>query len=99
RGRAVWKGRLTFGLVGIPVELVPAVDAKEHVGFHLLHRKDRAPIEYRKFCSKEGKEVPDEEIVRGHESERGKYTLVEKEEIEGARKASAEDVEAHVLEV
>lgn len=33
RGGAVWKGRITFGLVGIPVELVPAIDTREHVGF------------------------------------------------------------------
>jgi hypothetical protein len=36
---AVWEGRITFGLVGIPIVLVPAVDAREHIGFHLLHRK------------------------------------------------------------
>jgi DNA end-binding protein Ku len=98
-GTAVWKGRVTFGLVGIPVELIPAVDAKEHIGFHLLHRKDKAPIEYRKFCSKEGRPVPDDEIVRGYEVSRGKWALVEKEEVETARKASTDEVEAHVLEV
>jgi DNA end-binding protein Ku len=99
RGAAVWKGRISFGLVGIPVELVPAIDTKEHIGFHLLHRKDRAPIEYRKYCSKEGRPVPDDEIVRGFESSKGKWTLVEKGEVESARKESAADVEAHVLEV
>jgi DNA end-binding protein Ku len=99
RGAAVWKGRVTFGLVGIPVALVPAVDAKEHIGFHLLHRKDRAPIEYRKFCSKEGRPVPDDEVVRGHEVSKGKWALVEKEEVESARKAAGAEVEAHVLEV
>lgn len=99
RTTAVWKGRISFGLVGIPVELVPAVDAREHIGFHLLHRKDKAPIEYRKFCSKEGREVPDDEVVRGYEVSRGKWALVEKGEIESARRASGEDVEEHVLEV
>ncbi len=99
RGSTIWKGRVTFGLVGIPVELVPAVDAKEHIGFHLLHRKDKAPIQYRKFCSKEGRPVPDDEVVRGYEVSRGRWALVEKEEIETARKASEDEAEAHVLEV
>jgi DNA end-binding protein Ku len=99
RTASVWKGRITFGLVGIPVELVPAVDSKEHVGFHLLHRKDRAPIQYRKFCSKEGRPVPDAEVVRGYEVSKGKWALVEKEEVETARKAGGEEVEAHVLEI
>lgn len=99
RGSAVWKGTISFGLVGIPVELVPAVDTKEHVGFHLLHRKDRAPIQYRKFCSKEGRPVPDDEVVRGYEISKGKWSLVEKEEVETARKASVDEVEARVLEI
>ena len=99
RERPVWKGRLTFGLVGIPVALVPAVDAKEHIGFHLLHRKDRAPIQYRKFCSKEGRPVPDDEVVRGYEVSRGKWALVEKEDLDAAHRESGKDVEAHVLEV
>ena len=99
RGAAVWKGRISFGLVGIPVELVPAVDSKEHIGFHLLHRKDRAPIQYRKFCSKEGRPVPDDEVVRGYEVSKGKWALVEKEEVEAARKTSGEEMEAHVLEI
>jgi DNA end-binding protein Ku len=75
------------------------VDTKEHIGFHLLHRKDRAPIQYRKFCSKEGKPVSDDEIVRGYEVSKGKWALVEKEEVETARKASGEEVESHVLEI
>jgi DNA end-binding protein Ku len=81
------------------VELVPAVDVREHIGFHLLHRKDRAPIQYRKFCSKEGRAVPDDEVVRGYEVSRGKWALIEKEEVDAARKTSGEEVEAHVLEV
>ena len=99
RGAAVWKGRIAFGLVGIPIELVPAVDTNEHIGFHLLHRKDRAPIQYRKFCSKEGIPVPDDEVVRGYEASKGKWALVEKDEVEAARRDSGEEVEAHVLEV
>lgn len=99
RGGAIWKGRISFGLVGIPVELVPAIDAKERVGFHLLHRKDRAPIKYRKYCSKENVPVPDDEIVRGHETSRGRWVIVEKEEVEAARKESGEEVEARVLEI
>jgi len=99
RGSAVWKGTISFGLVGIPVELVPAVDTKEHVGFHLLHRKDRSPIQYRKFCSKEGRPVPDDEVVRGYEVSKGKWSIVEKEEVETARKASADEMEARVLEI
>jgi DNA end-binding protein Ku len=97
--RAVWKGRLSFGLVGIPIELIPAVDAREHVGFHLLHRKDLAPIRYRKFCSKEKIEVPDDDVVRGFEVAKGKWAVVEKDELAAARADAGAGTEAHMLEI
>ena len=96
---AVWKGRLSFGLVGIPVALVPAVDAREHVGFHLLHRKDLAPIRYRKFCSKEQIEVPDDDVVRGFEVTKGKWAVVQKDELAAARKDAGAGTGDHALEI
>jgi DNA end-binding protein Ku len=80
--RSILRGHLTFGLVSIPVGLHAAVEAKEEVHFRLLHRKDRAPIRYKKFCSKEDVEVKADEIVRGYEVKKGKFALVEKEELQ-----------------
>ncbi|MEO6029363.1 MAG: Ku protein, partial [Candidatus Binatia bacterium] len=81
-GRPIWNGHLVFGLVSVPVRIFAALDAAEHVGFRLLHRKDRAPISYKKFCSREDVEVPADEIVRGYETSKGKYKLVEGEELD-----------------
>jgi DNA end-binding protein Ku len=80
--RSIWTGHLTFGLVSVPVGLYPAVEAAEEVHFRLLHRKDRAPIRYKKFCSKEDVEVPASEIVRGFEVSKGKFSIVEGEELQ-----------------
>jgi DNA end-binding protein Ku len=80
--RPIWSGQLTFGLVSIPVGLHSAVEASEEVHFRLLHRKDKAPIRYKKFCSKEDVEVPASEIVRGYEVSKGKYSLVEGDELQ-----------------
>ena len=80
--RPIWSGQLTFGLVSIPVGLHSAVEASEEVHFRLLHRKDLAPIRYKKFCSKEDVEVPASEIVRGYEVSKGKYSVVEGEELQ-----------------
>jgi DNA end-binding protein Ku len=82
--KPIWNGHVTFGLISIPVSLHSAVEASERVSFRLLHRKDHAPIAYKKFCSKEQVEVANDEIVRGFEVEEGEYTAVEKEEIERA---------------
>jgi DNA end-binding protein Ku len=80
--RAIWNGHITFGLISIPVGLYPAIETAATVSFRLLHRKDRAPIRYRKFCSAENIEVGNDEIVKGYEVEKGKYALVEGEELE-----------------
>src|SRR5215475_629173 len=80
--RAIWSGHITFGLISIPVGLHAAVESSEHVSFRQLHRKDMAPIRYKKFCSAEDVEVTNDEIVKGYEVSKGEYAPVEKEEID-----------------
>src|SRR4051794_7701249 len=64
--RALWTGSLSFGLVNVPVQLVSAVrDLDLH--FRQLHAKDDTPVETRRVCAKEGKEVPYEEIGSQYE--------------------------------
>jgi DNA end-binding protein Ku len=48
----------------------------------MLHRKDNAPIRYKKFCSQEDIEVSGDEIVRGYEVEDGKFAVVEDDELQ-----------------
>ena len=80
--RAIWSGHITFGLISIPVGVYSAIEASERVSFRLLHRKDMAPIQYKKICSKEGVEVPNDEIVKGYQVSKNKFTVVEKEELD-----------------
>jgi DNA end-binding protein Ku len=80
--RAIWSGHITFGLISIPVGLYSAIEASEQVSFRLLHRKDLAPIKYKKYCSKEDIEVPNDEIVKGYPVSKGKYAVIEAEELD-----------------
>ncbi|MEO6325415.1 MAG: Ku protein [Thermoanaerobaculia bacterium] len=80
--RGLWSGHITFGLVSIPVGLYAALESSEKVAFRLLHRKDMAPINYKKFCSKENIEVSADEIVKGFEVEKSRFAAVEKEELD-----------------
>ena len=79
--RPVWKGALTFGLVNVPIELVPAIRASERVSFRQLHRKDLSPIKYERVCQAEGKAVPWGEIVKGYEYEKGKFVVITDEDL------------------
>jgi DNA end-binding protein Ku len=88
--RAIWSGHITFGLISIPVGLHAAVESSERVSFRLLHKKDMAPIKYKKFCSKEDIEVPNDEIVKGYEVSKKKFAVVEEEELEEVQKSVGE---------
>jgi len=88
--RAIWSGHITFGLISIPVGLYAAIEASERVSFRLLHRKDMAPIQYKKFCSEEDIEVPNDEIVKGYEVSKKKYAVVENEELDEVQESVGE---------
>jgi DNA end-binding protein Ku len=81
--RSLWNGTIAFGAVAVPVKLYSAVEPKT-VHFHEVHLKDGARIEHRTFCSKEDREVPRDEVVKGFEVRSGHYVVVDKEEIDAA---------------
>ena len=97
--RTIWKGHLSFGLISVPVGLYAALEASERVSFRLLHRKDHSPIEYRKYCSTEGVEVPNDEIVKGYEVEKNRFSIVEKEELEKMQEEAGGGSDDHTIEV
>lgn len=88
--RPLWSGHVTFGLVSIPVGIFAALEASKHVSFRQLHRTDRAPIRYKKFCSKENVEVRNDEIVRGYEVSKGRYAIIEGEELDDVQEEMGE---------
>jgi DNA end-binding protein Ku len=95
--RGIWNGSLSFGLVNVPVQLVSAVRDRG-VHFTQLHEKDGAPIDTRRFCTKEDKEVPYEQIVSGYEVKKGKWVVLTDEDFEAVepRKTRTIDIEAFV---
>src|SRR5688572_1305616 len=91
--RAIWKGHIAFGLVEIPVGLVPAVSQQEKVSFNLLDRRDHAPVGYERVNKKTGARVPWEEIVRGYEHSHGEYVLVSDAELERANPEKTQTID------
>jgi DNA end-binding protein Ku len=82
--RSIWSGSISFGLVNVPVRLYSAV--QEHkLRFHFVHEKDSSPIGYEKICKKEGKPVPDDEIVKAFEFEKGEYVFMDEEDFKAAK--------------
>jgi DNA end-binding protein Ku len=81
--RALWSGSISFGLVNVPVRLYSAI-AEHKLHFHFVHEKDNSPIGYEKVCKKEGKPVPDKEIVKAFEYRKGEYVFMDDKDFEAA---------------
>jgi DNA end-binding protein Ku len=81
--RSIWNGTIAFGLMTVPVKLHTATESKT-VSFREVHIDDGAHIEHRRFCSKEDKEVPYKEVVKGYEVSEGTFVVLEKDEIAAA---------------
>lgn len=79
---ASWKGFLKISLVNIPVQAYTASAGKEssELSLHQLHETCKSRIQYKKFCPIHG-EVSNDEIVSGFEYTKGKYAVLDKEEI------------------
>jgi DNA end-binding protein Ku len=90
--RALWRGTISFGLVSIPVGLQAAVESRDALAFHLLHRKDGSRIDYKRFCAKEDVEVPWDEIVKGYEYGKGRYVALTDADFSAARVAATHTV-------
>jgi len=83
--RPIWKGAISFGLVTIPVNLYSAVERSETLSFNLLHKKDNARIQNKRFCSEENSEVPWNDVVKGYQYAKDQYVVVTDEDFEKAR--------------
>jgi DNA end-binding protein Ku len=79
--RPIWKGVITFGMVSIPVSLLPATEDKD-VSFHLLHAQDHSRIKFKRWCPVDDREVPNDELVRAFEVSKGQYVEITDEDLE-----------------
>ena len=70
-----YKGSISFGLVYIPVTLHSAVKNND-IGFNMIDKKTMSRVRHKKTCEDcGGREVKQEDIVKGYEYEDGKYVI------------------------
>jgi DNA end-binding protein Ku len=86
--RATWKGYLKISLVNIPVRVFPATDAAATISFNQLHRECRTRIQQKRWCPTCQTEVPNTDLVKGYEFEKGQYVVIDDEDIAKVRPAS-----------
>lgn len=72
--RPVWSGAISFGLVTIPIKVLPATE-NHSISFHQYHLEDMGRVRTRKICDLDGKQLTNAEIGKGFEV--SKDTVVE----------------------
>ena len=89
---SVWKGAISLGLLSIPIRLYPAA-RPERINLHLIHRKCHTRLRQPLYCPTCHRIVDRSEAVKGYEYEKGKYVLVENEEIKKITPQSGKTME------
>ena len=79
---------MKISLVNIPVRVFPATDSAASISFNQLHAECQTRIQQKRWCPKCEREVPLSEIAKGYEFEKGRYVIVEEEDIAKVRPES-----------
>ena len=79
-GRPIWSGTISFGLVSVPVQLVSA-NRGSRVAMHMVTTEGKQ-LARRYFTETGKKPLESDDIVRGYEIEKGKFVVVEDDELE-----------------
>lgn len=90
--RAIWKGAVSFGLVRIPVALVPAT-TPSGVDFDWLDKRSTDPVGYKRINKVTGKEVTKKNIVMGVEFEKDRYVVLSEEDIRAAHPKATQTID------
>ena len=80
--RASWKGFLRISLVTCPIALYPATSSSERISFNRINKATGQRVRQLNVDGKSGQKVEADDIVKGFEVDKGRYVLIEDEEIE-----------------
>jgi DNA end-binding protein Ku len=86
--RPTWKGYLKISLVNIPVRVFPATDSAATISFNQLHAECQTRIQQKRWCPKCEREVPISEVAKGFEFEKGRYVVMDDEDMAKVRPES-----------
>jgi DNA end-binding protein Ku len=86
--RPTWKGFLKVSLVNIPIKVFPATESSATISFNQLHAECQTRIQQKRWCPKCSKEVPNTDIVKGYEFEKGRYVVMSDEDFDKVRTES-----------
>jgi DNA end-binding protein Ku len=91
--RSTWKGYLKVSLVNIPVKVFPATETGATISFNQLHGECRTRIQQKRWCPTCNREVPNSELVKGYEFEKGHFVVIDESDLEKVRTESTKVID------
>ena len=79
---------MKISLVMVPVRVFPATDTAATIRFNQLHRECQTRLQQKRWCSSCEREVDKTDVVKGFEFERGRYVVLDEEDLAKARPES-----------
>jgi DNA end-binding protein Ku len=91
RVRPFWSGTIAFGLVTVPVELMPA-GRSERASLRMLG-PDGTPLQRRYWCPRDEEFVDADEIVRGYEVADDEFVVLTDEELDALEPEKSREID------
>jgi DNA end-binding protein Ku len=89
--RSVWSGRISIGLVNVPVKLYTMVK-DQSFSFRFVRRDDACPLKYERVCTLDNELVPWGDVGRAVEVRKGEYVVFSDEELKALRPESTRKI-------
>lgn len=89
--RALWKGRIRFADVDLPVKLYSALE-EQRVHFRLLHRKDHSPVIQHMMNPESGKIIAHKDALKAFVTDDGDLVLLNKKELNSLAPESSREI-------
>ena len=90
--RATWKGHVKLSLVSFAVRVHNATSTAERVALNQLHKECNLRLKQKMVCPEHG-DVQRDEIVKGYEYEKGRYVIVEPDDLEHIQLETTKTIE------
>jgi DNA end-binding protein Ku len=90
--RAIWKGTIALGKHQVGIKMYSALENRS-VHFHMLHRKDDAPVEQHIVRKDTGKDVPREDMRKAFALSKTTAVILEPEDLEKLVPPESRDIE------
>lgn len=81
--RPIWQGQIQISLVSFGVSIVPASTSARQIAFHEVDRRTGERIHHRKTA--DDQDVEAEDVAKGYEYEKGKYLVIDPEDLKRLR--------------